>query len=234
VQKVIIGDATLYCGDCMDVLSVIPKVQAVVTDPPYGIRADKHNSKPPDDKNGWRHYGPEIGWDACRQIEPIKRVTNMGVPAIVWGGNYYTDILPPSMGWLIWDKGQSDFSLADVEMAWWSEWKAARRLHYPRALAIKDGGHHPTQKPTPVMEWCVAKMPYGTVLDPFMGSGTTGVAATNLGRPFIGVEIERKYFDIACGRIEAAQSQMKLLGDDVVEPPEQDSFFEPAPKRAAK
>ncbi len=211
VEKVEIGDATLYLGDCREIMRSLPKVDAVVTDPPYGIRADKHNSKPPDDPHGWRHYGPEIGWDSCRQTEVVRSIAAMNVPAIVWGGNYYTDVLPPSMGWLVWDKGQQDFSLADVELAWWSEWKAARRLLYPRALAIREGGLHPTQKPRAVMEWCVAKVPEGVVLDPFMGSGTTGVACANLGRKFIGIEIERKYFDIACERIEAAYSQGRLF-----------------------
>jgi DNA modification methylase len=219
-----IGDATLYHGDCLEILPTLPKVDAVVTAPPYGIRADKHNSKPPDDPNGWRHYGPEIGWDSCRQVEPIRRVTTMGVPAVVWGGNYYTDVLPPSMGWMIWDKGQTDFSLADVEMAWWSEWKAARRIHFPRSLAIKDGGHHPTQKPVPVMEWRVSKMPIGTILDPFMGSGTTGVACANLGRKFIGIEIEERYFQIACERIDAAYRQQRLFSDEPVTRPEASGF----------
>jgi len=220
MRKEVIGNATLYLGDCLEILPTLPKVDAVITDPPYGIRADKHNSKPPGDPNGWRHYGPEIGWDSCRQAEAIRRVTNMGVPAVVWGGNYYTDVLPPSMGWLIWDKGQADFSLADVEMAWWSEWKAARRLLFPRALAIKDGGHHPTQKPTQVMEWCVEKMPNGTILDPFMGSGSTGVACMNLGRKFIGIEIEERYFQIACERIANAQRQQKLFDEPTAVRPE--------------
>lgn len=111
------------------------------------------------------------------------------------------------MGWLIWDKGQTDFSLADVELAWWSEWKAARRILYPRSKAIAGGGFHPTQKPTAVMEWCVQRLDAETILDPFMGSGTTGVACAKLGRKFIGIEIEPKYFDIACERIRKAYDQ---------------------------
>jgi len=211
IKKVEIGDATLYCGDCMEILPTLGKVDAVVTDPPYGIQADRKNSKPPDDKHGWRNYGEPIGWDDVRNLEAIRAIVGMGVPSCVWGGNYYTDVLPPSMGWLIWDKGQDGFSLADVEMAWTSEWRAARRITFHRARAIKQGGRHPTQKPTEVMEWCVCKFDGETVLDPFMGSGTTGVACANLGRKFIGIEIERKYFDIACERIEAAYAQGRLF-----------------------
>lgn len=209
-RKEVIGNATLYLGDCLEILPTLPKVDAVITDPPYGIDADTKNSKKPDDPNGWRHYGTPSGWDKDRRPHEVAALVAAAKTSIIWGGNYYTDILPPSMGWLVWDKGQDDFSLADVEFAWWSEWKAARRLRYPRALAIKEGGLHPTQKPIKVMEWCIAKTD-GDILDGFMGSGTTGVACMNLGRKFIGIEIEPKYFDIACERIENAKRQERLF-----------------------
>ena len=125
------------------------------------------------------------------------------------GGNYFTDLLPPTMQWLIWDKGQEAFSLADFEMAWSSQQKAARRMIYPRARALQDGKEHPTQKPVLIMEWCIELLPKDvtTILDPFMGSGTTGVAAINKSKTFIGIEREPKYFDICCRRIEEAQKQ---------------------------
>ena len=124
----------------------------------------------------------------------------------MWGGNYFTDVLPPSSKWLSWDKGQTDFSLADFELAWCSFKGAARRITYSRSLAMQDGKEHPTQKALEVMRWCILQLPEGcnTILDPFMGSGTTGVAAAKLGRQFIGIEREPKYFDIACRRIQAA------------------------------
>lgn len=207
-----IGNATLYLGDCREIMPTLPKPDAVVTDPPYGISADTNNSKPPDDPNGWRHYGAPTGWDDDRQVEAVKMILGLGVQTMIWGGNYYADVLPPSMGFLIWDKGQEGFSLADVEMAWWSEWRAARRILYPRALAIAEGGEHPTQKPIKVMEWCLkqAKNP-ATVLDPFMGSGTTGVACMGMGLKFVGIEITPKYFDIACRRIEDSQRQQRMF-----------------------
>ena len=116
------------------------------------------------------------------------------------------------MRWLVWDKGQTDFSLADCEFAWSSQQGAARRLMLPRSEALKDGKEHPTQKPVRLMVWCLDKHPKArTVCDPFMGTGTTGVAAAQTGRAFTGIERERKYFDIACERISRAQAQGSLL-----------------------
>lgn len=123
------------------------------------------------------------------------------------------------MKWLAWDKGQDGFSLADFELAWTNQNKAARRIHYPRSLALKDGKQHPTQKPVKVMAWCIeqAGMPK-TILDPFMGSGTTGVAAIQLGRKFIGIERDPKYFEIACDRIRQAVAQGQLFAPEPVKP----------------
>lgn len=210
VQKVVIGDAELYLGDCMDVLPTLPKVDAVITDPPYGIGADSHAGKV---ENGWKQYG-DAGWDKDRpRKEAFDLFLPMGKTVIVWGGNYFTDWLPPSMQWLSWDKGQDGFSLADFELAWTNQNKAARRINYPRALALKDIKQHPTQKPLAVMRWCIeqCKPAPKAILDPFMGSGTTGVAAIQLGRKFIGIEREPKYFDIACKRIEQAVAQGQLF-----------------------
>lgn len=208
-DRVEIGNATLYYGDCLEILPTLPKVDAVVTDPPYGINhARDRNSQ----KDGWIDY-PCSGWDKERPpAEAFKLLLAAGDIQIIWGGNYFTDYLPPTMQWLVWDKGQRDFSLADCEFAWSSQRKAARIFDYPRALAMKDGKQHATQKPLALMEWCLSLVPKSeTILDPFMGSGTTGVACANLGRKFIGIEIERKYFDIACERIEAAQPQQRLF-----------------------
>ena len=208
-MKVQIGDATLYCGDCVEVLPTLPKVDAVITDPPYGINADTHQGKA---ENGWRQYGPG-GWDSKRpEKELIVACVNKGGVSIIWGGNYLADVLPASMQWLVWDKGQRGFSLADCELAWSSQNKAARVFTYSRAQALQDGKEHPTQKPLALMKWCVeqAGNPQ-TILDPFMGSGTTGVAALQMGRKFIGIEREPKYFDIACRRIEQAVAQGRLF-----------------------
>lgn len=204
-----IGDATLYLGDCLEVLPTLGKVDAVVTDPPYGIGAGRE--KP---HNGWADYGIS-DWDLRKPDKDIFAILmDISKEQIIWGGNYFTDKLPPSMGFLVWDKGQRDFSLADCEIAWRSKQAAARVLTYPRAQALADGKEHPTQKPIRVMEWCLGFLPDAeTILDPFMGSGTTGVACANLGRKFIGIEIEPKYFDIACKRIEIAYRQPRLFDE---------------------
>lgn len=212
----VIGDARLYLGDCMDILPTLPKVDAVITDPPYGINAARTRNSA---KDGWVDYGFD-GWDKERPGREIfDLMRDCSDLQVIWGGNYFTDYLPPSQQWLSWDKGQDGFSLADFELAWSSQNKACRRINYPRALALKDGKQHPTQKPLAVMRWCIEQVDHAeTILDPFMGSGTTGVAAIQLGRKFIGIEREPKYFDIACKRIEQAVAQGQLFAP---EPPKQ-------------
>lgn len=209
-MKIEIGDATLYLGDCMDILPTLDKVDAVITDPPYGIGADKHAGK---SENGWTQWDIS-GWDSERpNLEVLKTIYKFGKVSIIWGGNYFTDVLPPSMQWLVWDKGQRGFSLADCEFAWSSQNNAARVFDYARALAMQDGKQHPTQKPIALMKWCIEQCKNNpqSILDPFMGSGTTGVAAIQMGRKFIGIEREPKYFDIACKRIEQASKQVDMF-----------------------
>ena len=212
-----IGNQRLILGDCLEVMPTLGRVDAVVTDPPYGIGADEAAAKNKG-KWGWVNYG-ETSWDRERPDAKIfEECLKASRDQIIWGGNYFTDLLPPKMRWLIWDKGQRDFSLADVEMAWTSQDKASRAFDYPRALALKDGKQHPTQKPVALMEWCLGFLPDAkTILDPFMGSGTTLVACQKLGRHGIGIEIDPDYFEIACRRVEEAARQPDL-------------FIEPTPK----
>ena len=213
VEPVIIGNATLYLGDCRDILPTLGKVDAVVTDPPYGIGEDGG------DKNRRRGYKPlvvheKLSWDKERpQKDIFDAIRECSSSQIIWGGNYFADFLPPSMGWLYWDKKMGgDFS--DGELAWTSQKKAVRDFS-KSPFAGLSGGHdrvHPTQKPIALMKWCIAFIPDAqTILDPFMGSGTTGVAAVQIGKQFIGIEREPKYFDIACKRIEDAQKQGDLF-----------------------
>jgi site-specific DNA-methyltransferase (adenine-specific)/modification methylase len=210
-----IGNATLYLADCRDVLPTLPKVDAVITDPPYGIgeAAGKNASR------GKLAVAKDFGndsWDD-EPISPdlIQMVRHAGKWTVIFGGNYYA--LPAARCWLVWDKenGESDF--ADCELAWTNLPKAVRRIRYMWNGMLRANGEvrgdHPTQKPIGVMAWAINHVPEPcrTILDPFMGSGTTGVAAMNLQRQFIGIEREAKYFDIACRRIEDAQRQGRLL-----------------------
>ena len=136
----------------------------------------------------------------------------MGLPSIVWGGNYFD--LPPTRAPLVWDKNNAGRDFADFELAWTNIDMVARRIVF-RPMNMDGGKEHPTQKPIRVMEWCLGFLPNAaTILDPFMGSGTTGVACVNLGRKFIGIELDEKYFDIACRRIEQAvkKQECKLPG----------------------
>lgn len=210
-EKVMIDGHELWHGDAREVLPLLAPVDLVLTDPPYGIGADRTRNTP---KDGWVDYGHE-GWDKERPSPWLfGLMREKAKECVVWGGNYFTDLLPPSMRWLVWDKGQRNFSLADCEFAWSSQQLAARVLTLPRVEALQDGKEHPTQKPVRLMAWCLDMHPKAkTVCDPFMGTGTTGVACVQSGRRFIGIERERKYFDIACERIAAAQAQGVLFDE---------------------
>jgi len=201
---------TIFHGDCREILPTLPKVDLMLTDPPYGINAARtRNSQ----KWGWSDFDV-TGWDIVRAgREAIELSVSCGTNAIVWGGNYFSDYLPASSKWLIWDKGQSGFSLADAELAWCSFGGAVRRILLPRAIALRDGKKHPTQKPIAVIAWAInqAPDPSHTILDPFMGSGTTLVAAKQLGRSAIGIEIEEKYCEIAAKRL--SQEVLPLVAE---------------------
>lgn len=207
-----IGRATLYLGDCAEILPTLGRFDACVTDPPYGIGADEAASKNKG-KWGWTDFG-ETAWDRERPPASVfEAIRKCSKHQIIWGGNYFTDFLPPTMQWLIWDKSQRDFSLADFEMAWSSQNNAARIFDLARAVALQDGKFHPTQKPLMLMKWCIDVLPKDvmTIVDPFFGSCTTGHAAVDMGRTFVGIEREVSYFDKACKRLEEAQKQGGLF-----------------------
>jgi DNA modification methylase len=184
--------------------------------------SQKHEQAP-EELGGGKYvvdYGNDT-WDKSTvSQELIDAVIAKGNNAVVFGGNYYR--LAPTSCWLVWDKLNGDNDFADCELAWTNMPKAVRRLQFLwngmlRANGEKRGDH-PTQKPIGVMAWCVklASNETETILDPFMGSGTTGVAAIQLGRKFIGIEREPKYFDIACQRIEQAVAQGQLFAPEPV------------------
>ena len=210
-----IGNASLYLGDCADILETIGDVDAVVTDPPYGIGESAGKNKSRTKLAVAKYYGDDDWDDKPVDNALIDKIRFISKWQIIFGGNYY--VLPATKCWLIWDKdnGQSDF--ADAELAWTNLNKAVRLKRYMWNGMLRANketrGDHPTQKPIGIMKWCISHLPDGckTILDPFMGSGTTGVAAVQMGRKFIGIEREQKYFDIACERIENAQKQESLF-----------------------
>ena len=201
-----IGNQRLILGDCLEVMPTLGPVDAVVTDPPYGIKADENPVR-----GSKKHK--QKGWDREKPGKAVfAHILRIGKTQVVWGGNYFTEFLPASMRWLVWDKMQGDFSLADCEFAWTSQDAAARMFRYSRGAALRDGRVHPTQKPVALMEWCLGFLPDAvTILDPFMGSGTTLVACQKLGRHGIGIEIDPDYFDIACRRVDEAARQPDLF-----------------------
>ena len=218
MSKVIIGDATLYLGDCMDILPTLSKVDAVITDPPYGINENSKKVASRGKLAAPKDYG-DFDWDKAPPTENlIELIRTKGQHQAFFGGNYFT--LPPTSCWLVWDKLNGDNDFADCELVWTNWHKAVRRLQWRWNGMIRQGNeerYHPTQKPLEVMKWVITLCPKSeTILDPFMGSGTTGVAAIQLGRSFIGIEREPKYFDIACKRIEQAVAQGQLFAPEPI------------------
>ena len=201
-RKEVIGPHELWLGDCREILPTLGKVDAVVTDPPYGIGFAAQPTK-------WqRRAGQQAeAWDdAIADID----LTAFGADQIIWGGNYYS--LPPARGWLSWFKPDAPPSMGHFELAWTNLDATTKQMSCSIGATNAERVGHPTQKPLAVMRWCLSLIPDAhTILDPFMGSGTTGVACQKLGRKFIGIEIEARYFDIACRRIEQAMAQPDLF-----------------------
>lgn len=196
-----VGNATLYLASCEDVLPAIQRDFACVTDPPYGIGANKQTlgkGKKEFDRGGdWDDTRPDISW--------VTQFSGW----CVWGGNYFADVLPPTNDILVWHKLNDGRSFSECELGWTNSGKQTRIKQHHWSGEEKE---HPTQKPVQIMRWSIDFFPeHQTVVDPFMGSGTTGVACANLGRSFIGIEREERYFEIALRRITDAQRQQRMF-----------------------
>lgn len=192
----------------MEILPTLPKVDAVITDPPYGIERFKKGFG----KTRFRGHGCEkngITWDKKPSKILLDSILGIGDKHIIWGYNNLE--LPRSEYFLVWDKKQTVKNFASAELAYSDIKRPAQIFTYSIHAHNKVIKYHPTQKPISLMEWCIGFAPNAqSILDPFMGSGTTGVACVNLNRKFIGIEIEPKYFEIACKRIEEAYKQKRL------------------------
>lgn len=214
-----VGNAKLYLADCAEVLPTLKRVDLLLSDPPYGLGESSKDHKSRNRVRGGKailstDYGSDAWDDAPPSADQIAFCVNVAKSSILWGGNYFG--LPAASKWLVWDKENSgDF--ADCELAWTNLPGAVRIFRHMwngmlRASERNTPRVHPTQKPIALMSWCIGQAgEVSTVFDPFMGSGTTGVACANMGKAFIGIEREARYFDIACERITAAQAQQRLF-----------------------
>jgi DNA modification methylase len=212
-EKVIIGDATLYLGDCREIFPTLQKVDAVVTDPPYGCKATTGR--------GGKYDSFSIVGDSDTGLRDWL-IASVSCPWVIFGSPRIQR--PACKAVLIWSKGEHT-GMGDLSFPWKPDFeeiyingggfRGSRTSSVMSVNArIDSAREHPIEKPALLMSMLVKKCPSGAILDPFMGSGTTGVACMNLGRKFIGIEIEPKYFDIACERIENAQRQGRMFEPD--------------------
>ena len=211
---------TIYHGDCREIVPLLGKFDLLLTDPPYGICRD--GSKRSTSKHGGRKAYDFMGWDTAAPIAEISAAMQISDQHVVWGANYFPSALPPSMGWLVWDKGQ-DICSSDCELAYSSRDGALRRIVLNRVELMKDGAQHPTQKPLALITWCLSFFPDAqTVLDPFAGSGTTGRACKDTGRKCTLIEREERYCEIAAKKMR----QEVLLPVAAVAPLKERELFE--------
>lgn len=218
------NNVTLYLGDCREILPALTGIDAVVTDPPYGIdvctkgglKARGH--RPHDPKCPAHVWSPVFGDN--EPFDPSPWVAFDKV--VLWGANNFASRLPDSHCWFVFDRKTergADSSITDCELGWTKglSYKTVRMFRhmwagFQRDSEVGEKHLHPTQKPVALMKWCIDFFPdASSILDPFMGSGTTGIAAVSMGRQFTGIEIDPKYFDIACKRIETASKQPDMF-----------------------
>ena len=233
VSVVTIGGCTLYRGDCLEVLPLLGRVDAVVTDPPYGMSLNTDFSRM---RGQWKSRGKRyrpIEGDG-RPFDPTPWLA-LRTPCIFWGAQHFASRLPDVGGWLVFNKRDdakpSGICIGDAELAWCNNNKQAVRMYskmwFGGGRWANEGAYHPAQKPVGLMAWCIEHLGTAkTILDPYMGSGTTGVACAKLGRRFIGIEIDEGYFDIAVSRIEKAYAQPDMLSPQIPEPVQQPLFKE--------
>ena len=219
---------TIYNADCMDVMQELDEnsFDILLVDPPYGIEINKmgftKSGKVKAGKAFRNDYRAKAEWDSKRIDKKVfDEMFRISKDQIIFGGNYYTDILPPTKSWIVWDKKCEDKysnDYADCELAWASKGQARvfRWLWHgmiQQDMKNKEKRVHPTQKPIPlfikILERYTKQTDY--IIDPFMGSGTTLAAAKKLGRKAVGIEISKEYCDIAIERIENANKQLNLL-----------------------
>ncbi len=225
-----IGGQRLILGDCLAVMPTLGRFDAVVTDPPYGIFKKTDT--------GGKMFGKETiystddkaaGWDVKPGPEVFAAIMAMK-KYVVWGGNYFADVMGASPGVMIWHKKTGNNSYADCEIAWTNATGTARIFEHQWCGAFKDSERgqravHPTQKPVALMEWCLGFLPDAkTILDPFAGSGTTAVACQRMGRHCTAIELDPDYFEIMCKRVDEAARQPDMFIAPPAPHPTQEGF----------
>jgi len=199
----------IFNEDCLETMKRMEdnSVDLILTDPPYGINRDGGESG----KN-WKQYDKK-GWDTeIPSDEIFKEIFRVSKHQIIWGANYFVNHIPPSMGWIYWDKGQK-LTMSDGELAYTSFQRALRSVTFNRVEITLDGGVHPTQKPLKLFDYCIRKAlkedeEIKTVYDPFAGSGTTLIASKSLGLDYIGSELDKDYYEIILKRLSAVQGSL--------------------------
>lgn len=187
---------TLYNADCLDLLPLA--ADAVVTDPPYGIGKDAATRRP----SNYQRQAGMLARDWDNEPVDVSGLLELAPLVAIWGGNYYP--LPPSRGWLVWHKPDAVPTMANAELAWTNQDRNTRQISWSIAATNAERVGHPTQKPVRVMAWTLEQlgvMKGATVLDPYMGSGTTAIACIRLGMNFIGIERDAAHYKTACDRI---------------------------------
>jgi len=232
----------IYHGDCLEIMPQLEPVDLVLTDPPYGgglavdyaerfkIKAGKWWKNT--DRSSQKRHRPIHGDDKPFDPQPLLDLN--AKEYILWGGNWYANRLPDSGGWFVWDKrggdrdvAEADWSMGEGELAWANIGKGLRIFRHTWFGLIRDSErgewHHPTQKPVALMDWCLSfSRTIGTVLDPYMGSGPVVVACMSANRPFIGIEIEEQYCEIAAKRCEQYRTGLTSAEQEA----EQGTLFE--------
>lgn len=207
----------MYLGECERIMPTLQPVDAVITDPPYGIGEARKDHKSRNKLANSPTY-KRGSWDDQPASElALLLMRHLSKTQVIFGGNYYP--LPPAKCWLLWDKVNGENDFADAEMAWTNIDGAVRLIRHQWAGMLRDSERnvsreHETQKPVAVMAWAIDKaklQPDSLILDPYMGPGTTGVAALQAGHRFIGIERDERHFNTACERIENAQRQERLI-----------------------
>lgn len=201
---------TIYHGDCREIVPHLGRFDLLLTDPPYGIKQDRGMGR-----GGYDGFGngakrqPKAyagGWDDGRpEPETFAVILQAAEQHIIWGGNYFADLLTVQGKWLVWDKEQTMPTYSDAELAWSTlPGVSVKMFRYCGAglMAKEQARAHPTQKPLALMVWCLGFVPAAKIiLDPFAGSGTTGRACKDLGRKCVLIEREERYCEIAARRM---------------------------------